>query len=106
MLNLDAENTVDTSFSEIGLTLTPEGRIEVSGDFADAVAGQLKMVHETLAGENGFFTKISEALSRIQDQRTSQYVMAYNSVLSYSSEGTGRKSIYQESSGSIISFFA
>jgi hypothetical protein len=105
-VNLENKNTIDKALSDIGLTLKNDGTIDIGNDFSAAVSRNLRDVYEALAGTNGFFTKISQAIDTIHDKNENNYVSAYNSILSYDANGTSRRSIFKTNSSSIISFFA
>lgn len=99
-------SVIDNRLSDIGLNLGDGGQIDITDEFETFLASDLKLVHETLAGTDGFFTGISDAIETIHGTREDSYIIPLNSVLSYNSEGSGRRGIYQSNSGSIISFFA
>ncbi len=105
-VTLEKKNTIDNKLTDIGLTLNNDGTIEINDDFSSSVSGRLRDVYDTLAGTDGFFTKISDAIDTIHGKSESNYVFALNSVLSYDANGTNRQSIYKTNSSSIISFFA
>ncbi|MBU1342309.1 MAG: flagellar filament capping protein FliD [Proteobacteria bacterium] len=106
VLNLENKNTIDGDLADIGLTLNNDGTIDISEEFSASVTENLRQVHDALAGTNGFFTKISDAMENIHSRKESNYVFAFNSILSYDANGTNRRSIYKTNSSSIISFFA
>ena len=105
-VNLENKNTIDSDLADIGLTLNNDGTIDIGDDFSASVAGNLRDVYDTLAGTNGFFTKISESIDNIHSKNESNYVFAFNSILSYNTNGTNRQSIYKTNSSSLISLFA
>ena len=105
-LNLENNNSIDSDLLEIGLTLNMDGTIDISEKFLESVNANLRDVYDALAGSNGFFTNISDSIDTIQSKRESNYVYAFNSILSYNSQGTNRNSIYKSNSASIISLFA
>lgn len=106
VINTVDNNTVDSELTAIGLTLNTDGSLDIGDDFAASVAGNLRQVHDVLAGETGFFTRISEAIDDIQGKKEQNYIIPLNSILSYDANGTNRQSVYKSRSGSIISFFA
>ncbi len=105
-LNLENSNSIDADLEDIGLMLNADGTLEISEDFAKSVTSNLRDVYDVLAGENGFFTKISDRIDTIHGKSESNYVFARNHVLSYDSEGTSRRSIYKANSAAIINIFA
>ncbi len=98
--------TIDAKLIDIGLTLNNDGTIDISDDFSASLAGNMLDTYNTLAGTNGFFTRISEAIDTIYDKNESRYVSSYNSILSYDANGTARQSIYQDNGSAIINLFA
>lgn len=105
-LNIENHNTIDNSLKEIGLTLNSDGTIDIGDKFSKAVASDLLKVHQALAGENGLFTRIAQSIETIHGRQEDYFVFSFNSILSYSPEGTDRQSIYKENSSSIINLFA
>ncbi len=105
-LNLENSNSIDADLMDIGLTLNMDGTLEISEDFVKNVTAGLRDVYDALAGENGFFTKISDRIDTIHGKSESNYVFSRNHILSYDSEGSSRRSIYKASSTAIINVFA
>lgn len=105
-LNLSDENTIDSDLKSIGLGLNNNGSLDITDEFASQVNGNLRKVHEALAGDNGFFSKIAEAIDTIQSKKESSYVFSLNSMVSYEPGSQNRNSVYKGNSSSIISFFA
>ncbi|MCP3875163.1 MAG: hypothetical protein GY699_18665 [Desulfobacteraceae bacterium] len=105
-ITLEKKNTIDRNLTDIGLALNNNGTIDIGDEFSTSVSSQLREVYDALAGTDGFFTKISEAIDTIHGKSESNYVFALNSILSYDANGTNRQSIYKSNSSSIISFFA
>ncbi|NOX32123.1 MAG: flagellar filament capping protein FliD [Deltaproteobacteria bacterium] len=106
LVNLENKNTIDSDLLSIGLTLNNNGTIDITDGFKTAVSGQLRKVYNALAGTDGFFTKISDAIDTIHGKSENNYVFALNSILYYDANGTDRQSIYKTNSSSIINFFA
>ncbi|MFH2093285.1 MAG: flagellar cap protein FliD N-terminal domain-containing protein [Pseudomonadota bacterium] len=105
-LNLENTNSIDADLLEIGLTLNTDGTIDIGEDFSNLVNARLMDVYEALAGDAGFFTKISDRIDTIHGKSENNYVFAFNHILSYTPQGTNRQSIYKSGSASIISLFA
>lgn len=103
----DGVNTVDDDLADIGLTLNNDGSISIEEEFSSFVSSDLKGVYDSLAGSNGFFTTVGEAIDAIHGKTEAGYVYHRNSVLSYDKDAEGSvRSIYQDNSSSIISLFA
>lgn len=106
LVNQSSGTLFDEQLSRIGLELNHDGTIDMSEDFTSYVSGDLKKVYDVLAGTDGFFSRISQAIDTIHDNSESNYVFAFNSVLSYTASGENRKSIYQSSIPGLINYFA
>lgn len=106
MVNQTSGTLFDEQFSHIGLKLNHDGTIDMVEDFTSYVSSDLKKVYDVLAGPDGFFSRISQAIDTIHDNNESNYVFAFNSVLSYTASGENRRSIYQSSIPGLINYFA
>lgn len=106
MVNHSSGTLFDEQFSHIGLELNHDGTIDMGEDFASYVSSDLKKVYDVLAGTDGFFSRISQAIDTIHDNSEKNYVFAFNSVLSYTASGENRRSIYQSSVPGLINYFA
>ncbi|MFA5903944.1 MAG: flagellar filament capping protein FliD, partial [Desulfobacula sp.] len=106
VINLQDQNTIDNALADIGLTLNSDGTLDIGDEFSKSVSADLRAVHNSLAGPDGFFTAISDAIEKIHGKNESNYVFAYNSVLSYNANKMSRTSIYNTNSPGIINFFA
>lgn len=96
----------DTKLAAIGLKLDNDGRLEISDDFASALENDLASVHETLAGEDGLFSKIGSAVDFILNQSGAKYILEKSHYLSYDSEGEGGKNVYRESVSQMLNIYA
>lgn len=105
-LNIENKETIDSALQDIGLNLKNDGTLEITNDFANKVNSDLRKVHETLAGDDGFFTKIADAIDSIQAKKESSYVFSLNSMASYNQGAKSHQSIYRGNSSSIINYFA
>jgi hypothetical protein len=106
-LNGDIHPTVESEMADIGLTLNSDGTLDMDTDFQAYFKSRFKEIHDTLAGDDGFFTKIGEALEEIRSETDDRYVYSKNHVLVYSTDaGTEAKKIYQENVSTLINTFA
>lgn len=102
----DNDHSTDNQLENIGLTLNADGTIDISDDFDSAVASDLWSVYRSLAGDSGFFTKISQAIDDIHGKNEQGYVFSRNSIISYKTDTTGLQSQYDISTANIINLFA
>ncbi|MCP4022687.1 MAG: flagellar filament capping protein FliD [Desulfobacteraceae bacterium] len=99
------EDIIDIELEKIGLSINSDGTLDVTDDFFNALRSDLREVHEVLAGDNGFFTKINSAIENIVDKTEGNYVFSRNSVLSYDPI-TGIQAAYRKTAQPLISFYA
>ena len=105
-LNQEKHPTVESGLSEIDLALNSDGTRDVGTDFQTHFKSRFREIHDTLAGDEGFFTKIGEALAEIRSEDDDRYVYSKNHVLVYSTDaGTEAKKIYQENVSTLINTF-
>ncbi len=106
IVSSDDDNSVDSDLAQIGLTLKDDGTLEIGDDFKTSVSSDLRGVWDALAGDTGFFTKISQAIGGIYEKNEAGYVYSRNSILSYNTDTGSATAIYQRNQSSLINLFA
>ncbi|MCG8687790.1 MAG: hypothetical protein MI892_23130 [Desulfobacterales bacterium] len=106
-LDKDTDDTIESDLAGIGLTLNTDGTLGVEDRFETNFRSRFSDIYEILSGDNGFFTKISNALDSIRNSDSDQYVYSKNHILVYSTDAASEaKKIYQENVSSLINIFA
>ncbi len=106
-LNEEKHPTVESELSDIGLTLNSDGTLDMATDFETHFKSRFREIYDSLAGDDGFFTKIGAALEEIRSADDDRYVYSKNHVLVYATDaGTEARKIYQENVSTLINVFA
>ena len=100
----DNTNTLDNDFDDIGLSLKYDGTIDITEEFTESITANFKDIYDTLADDNGFFTKISSAIDEIYDNTENRYIYNRQTVLAYDEKGN-KKSTFLNNSNNLISIF-
>ncbi|MCG8616585.1 MAG: hypothetical protein MI802_10245 [Desulfobacterales bacterium] len=101
------EDTLASQLAGIGLTLNNDGTLGMDSDFQTHFKSRFRDIFDTLSGDEGFFTKINEAIETIQASDEDRYVYTSNHVLVYSADAaTTAKKIYQENVSTLINTLA
>ncbi len=105
-LQVTNRESTERELAEIGLQLTNDGRLNINDDFAAALQKDLKAVHGVLAGDDGFFSKVGQAVADILNQSGEKYILQQSNFLAYNSNGTQTKDIYLRGSSQLVNLYA
>lgn len=100
--------TVESSLSKIGLTLNTDGTLEVEENFAQQFKTDFSRAYDTLAGEEGFFTKIGSALGTLnsRDSRFNVYTRSDNTQIYTRDADVQVRNMYRSNIASLLNIFA
>lgn len=106
-VNTEPHATVESGLADIGITLNADGTLDVGADFETGFKSRFLEIHDTLAGDNGFFTKIGNAIDTIRSEGENRYTYSKNHVLVYASDADAdARKVYQENVSTLINTFA
>lgn len=103
-----SDSTVESALSEIGLTLTTDGPLDVAEDFGQRFKTDFSRAYDVLSGEDGFFTQINSALDTLtsRDSRFNVYTRNDNYQVYTRDADVQVRNIYRTNLASLLNIFA
>lgn len=86
-IRINHNDTERGTLSKIGLNLKENGQIEIADTFSKALEDKYEMVGQILAGDDGVFSRLKDALKNILDMGTEKYGLSQSRDTTYNQQG-------------------